>query len=102
MSFLDTIMPGDFQEIFSQAINELSLQSDNDFLWQEGRTIDMNAFDKLPRELRDFINDRGSFYPIEDVLYEFQHDHRGDWELTLVWLLEAEDIGRGLDAHNCH
>jgi hypothetical protein len=58
----------------------------------------MAAFDQLPREVRSFINERDSFYPIEDVLYEHLNAHGGDAELTLVWLLEAEEIGFTLDS----
>jgi hypothetical protein len=52
----------------------------------------MNAFDQLPRRVRDYLNENTGFYPVEDVLYEHVNAHAGDEELTLVWLLEAEEM----------
>jgi len=78
------------------SFNEHSIQTQADHHWDEGRRIDMDAFDQLPRQVRDWINENDSFYPIEDVLYEHLNDHRGDYELTLVWLIEAEEFGRSL------
>lgn len=84
--------------VIASAFNEMSQQSDDTHHWEDGRRIDMEAFDQLPRPIRDHINERGHFYPIEDILYEHRHEHGGDYELTLVWLLECEDLERSLQA----
>jgi len=68
------------------------LQTGADPLWQEGRVVDMEAFDQLPLAIRNFLNEQISLYPVEDVLYEHQFAHGGDEELTLVWLLEGQDF----------
>lgn len=60
--------------------------------WEEGRAVDMAAFDQLPRMVRNYLNEHTSFYPIEDVLHEHLNDHGGDAELTMVWLLECQDL----------
>lgn len=69
-----------------------SLQTELCPHWEEGRRIDMAAFDQLPPLVRNYLNENASFYPIEDVLYEHLNDHGGDAELTMVWLLECEDL----------
>ena len=76
-----------------------SLQTGADPLWEEGRALDMDAFDQLPPEVRNFLNEHVAFYPIEDVLYEHRSVHRGDTELTLVWLLEGVDLRFALEAN---
>lgn len=77
--------------------NPMSTQTGTERFWQEGRRVDMNAFDQLPRVLRDYLNENTGFYPVEDVLYEHVNVHRGDAELTMVWLLEAEEMHDTVD-----
>jgi len=96
MGYADLLSGSSIAGMLAQAIAEMSTQTEDTPHWEEGRQIDMDAFDRLPRQVRDHINEHGSFYPIEDVLWEHQNDHRGDWELTLVWLLECEDLEREL------
>ena len=91
----------DVQAILTDVLerfNQQSQQSDATPDWDEGRRIDMDAFDQLLRPVRDHINERGHFYPVEDILYEHRHEHGGDYELTLVWLLECQDLERELEA----
>jgi hypothetical protein len=80
------------------SIDAPALQTGTDFLWQDGRKVDMDAFDQLPVAVRNFLNENLSFYPIEDVFYEHQYAHRGDEELTLVWLLEGLDLIADLES----
>jgi hypothetical protein len=82
------------------SIDAPALQTGTCNLWQEGRAIDMAAFDQLPPSVRNFLNNNQSLYPIEDVLYEHQQVHRGDHELTLVWLLEGLDDIEALEANS--
>lgn len=77
--------------------NPMSTQTGTERFWQEGRRIDMNAFDQLPRSVRDYLNEHTGFYPVEDVLYEHVNVHGGDEELTLVWLLEADEMHDDID-----
>lgn len=72
-------------------LNAPSLQTGAHSAWDEGRAIDMAAFDQLPRQVRNFLNGEVSFFPIEDVLHEHINVHRGDEILTMVWLLEGVD-----------
>jgi len=72
--------------------NELSTQTGHEACWMEGRLVDMAAFDQLPPQLRAYLNKRQSFFPVEDVLWEHVNAHNGDWELTMVWLLECDEI----------
>ena len=89
---------GNMVEAALAEFNAKSVQTDATPQWEEGRCVDMDAFDQLPKPIRDFINEHNSFYPIEDVLYEHRHEHGGDYELTLVWLLECQDLERELEA----
>ncbi len=84
--------------MIASAFNEMSVQPDATPEWDDGRRIDMDAFDQLPKPVRDHINEYGHFYPIEDILYEHRNEHGSDHELTLVWLLECEDLQRDLEA----
>lgn len=97
MGYADLFSGVSIAGMISQAITDMRTQSEDTPAWEEGRGIDMEAFDALPRQVRDHINEHDSFYPVEDVLWEHQHNHRGDWELTMVWLLETQDLRRKLE-----
>jgi hypothetical protein len=77
--------------MIEQYFNPDSTQTEPNIHWEEGRCIDMNAFDQLPRLVRDYINHHGCEEAIEDVLYEHIHAHGRDPELTLVYILEVAD-----------
>lgn len=79
------------------AVNVLSTQTGPEPFWQEGRVRDMEAFDQLPRSIRNWLNENNGFYPVEDVLYEHVNVHNGDEELTMVWLLEGEEMHTEID-----
>lgn len=66
--------------------NPDSTQTGHDSAWESGRCVDMDAFDKLPRSVRDHLNENLSFFPIEDVLYEHASVFGGDESKTLDWL----------------
>lgn len=98
MSYMEAIFGGkDLPALISDMFNEFSAQSGMEAGWADGRSVDMAAFDQLPRPIRDYINEHGSFYPIEDVLYDHINDHGGDYELTLVYLLESAELGQRLE-----
>lgn len=84
------------QGMITSAFNEMSQQTEADALWDEGRQLDMAAFDQLPRMVRDYINEHGCAVNLEDLLWEHINDHNRDPELTIVYIMEFEEDLRDL------
>ena len=71
--------------------NPDSVQTGPESAWQSGRLVDMGAFDQLPSRIRDWLNEHLSFFPVEDVLHEYQHEHGRNADATIEWLKEYEN-----------
>lgn len=66
-------------------------QSDGRY-WHVCRKNDMHAFDNLPQEVRQYMNENFCHTPAEDALWDLQNKHNGDVNALLEELRYNDNV----------
>lgn len=71
-------------------------QSDGRY-WHVCRKGSMSAFNNLPKEVRDYMNENFCHTPAEDALWDYQNTHGGNVQALLEELRHNDEVLNNFD-----